>query len=279
MPGVSEQLERGDSDELAQFGYKQELDRSLGASRLRRRVQLHLDPDRRLPAVLLRLPPAGPAFFWTWPVVFVGQFLVALCFAELAGQYPARGVRLPVVEADRRAVHVVDGRLAPVVGSIVTWPRWRSPTRWSCRRSRRRSRSSAGPRTRASPDAGRREERGAARGRARVFTTIVTWSASSSWRGSTTSASSPSCRRHAADHPAGRPHPRAGRASSSRPTAPARATLGLLRRLPGRRRQRVRPVRVRHGRVAGRGDERPAEARAARDPPRARRGRAGRRRC
>ena len=26
----------------------------------------------------------GPAFFWTWPAVFLGQLLVALCFAELA---------------------------------------------------------------------------------------------------------------------------------------------------------------------------------------------------
>jgi urea carboxylase system permease len=33
----------------------------------------------------------GAAFFWTWPVVFVGQFLVALCFAELAGRYPISG--------------------------------------------------------------------------------------------------------------------------------------------------------------------------------------------
>lgn len=33
----------------------------------------------------------GPAFFWTWPTVFVGQLLVALCFAELAAQYPLCG--------------------------------------------------------------------------------------------------------------------------------------------------------------------------------------------
>ena len=34
---------------------------------------------------------AGPAFFWTWPVVFLGQFTVALCFAELAAHYPLSG--------------------------------------------------------------------------------------------------------------------------------------------------------------------------------------------
>ncbi|RMI31005.1 amino acid permease [Nocardia stercoris] len=33
----------------------------------------------------------GTAFFWTWPVVFAGQFLVALNFAELAARYPISG--------------------------------------------------------------------------------------------------------------------------------------------------------------------------------------------
>ncbi len=33
----------------------------------------------------------GPAFFWTWPVVLVGQLLVALNFAELAARYPLSG--------------------------------------------------------------------------------------------------------------------------------------------------------------------------------------------
>jgi urea carboxylase system permease len=33
----------------------------------------------------------GAAFFWTWPAVFAGQLLVALCFAELAARYPISG--------------------------------------------------------------------------------------------------------------------------------------------------------------------------------------------
>jgi urea carboxylase system permease len=33
----------------------------------------------------------GPASFWAWPLVFVGQFAVALCFAELAAHYPLSG--------------------------------------------------------------------------------------------------------------------------------------------------------------------------------------------
>lgn len=34
---------------------------------------------------------AGPAFFWTWPIVLLGQLLVALNFAELASRYPISG--------------------------------------------------------------------------------------------------------------------------------------------------------------------------------------------
>jgi urea carboxylase system permease len=33
----------------------------------------------------------GPAFFWTWPAVFVGQLFVALMFAELAARWPISG--------------------------------------------------------------------------------------------------------------------------------------------------------------------------------------------
>ena len=33
----------------------------------------------------------GPAFFWSWPIVIVGQFIVALVFAELASHFPVAG--------------------------------------------------------------------------------------------------------------------------------------------------------------------------------------------
>ena len=33
----------------------------------------------------------GAAFFWCWPIVFVGQLTVALCFAELAARWPISG--------------------------------------------------------------------------------------------------------------------------------------------------------------------------------------------
>ncbi|MFD6675981.1 amino acid permease [Rhodococcus zopfii] len=82
----------GDAGDLAEFGYEQQLHRSLGkfasfaagfsfVSILTTIFQLFG----------LGFGFAGPAFFWTWPVVFAGQFLVALCFAELAARYPLSG--------------------------------------------------------------------------------------------------------------------------------------------------------------------------------------------
>jgi urea carboxylase system permease len=34
---------------------------------------------------------AGPAFFWSWPIVIIGQFIVAMVFAELASHFPVAG--------------------------------------------------------------------------------------------------------------------------------------------------------------------------------------------
>jgi urea carboxylase system permease len=34
---------------------------------------------------------AGPSFVWTWPIIFIGQLFVALCFAYLAREYPFCG--------------------------------------------------------------------------------------------------------------------------------------------------------------------------------------------
>lgn len=80
------------ASELASLGYKQELRRELGpfasfasgfsfVSILTTVFQLFA----------LGFVLGGPAFFWTWPIVFIGQFCVALCFAELSARYPIAG--------------------------------------------------------------------------------------------------------------------------------------------------------------------------------------------
>jgi urea carboxylase system permease len=81
-----------DARDLAAFGYEQQLHRRLGAyasfasgfsfvSILTTVFQLFA----------FGFAFGGGAFFWTWPLVFTGQLLVALCFAELAAHYPISG--------------------------------------------------------------------------------------------------------------------------------------------------------------------------------------------
>ena len=83
---------RGDHDDLADLGYDQQLHRSLGTF-------ASFAAGFSFVSILTTIFQlfglgygfGGPAFFWTWPIVFAGQFLVALCFAELAARYPISG--------------------------------------------------------------------------------------------------------------------------------------------------------------------------------------------
>jgi urea carboxylase system permease len=81
-----------DANDLAAFGYPQQLRRRLGSyasfaagfsfiSILTTIFQLFV----------FGFSFGGASFFWTWPLVFFGQVLVALCFAELASRYPISG--------------------------------------------------------------------------------------------------------------------------------------------------------------------------------------------
>src|SRR5438874_1295876 len=112
---------RSDSNELAGFGYKQELDRSLGSfssfaagfsyiSILTGVIQLFA----------FGFAFAGPAVWWTWLIVLFGQSMVALCFMEMAGQYPLAG---SVYNWSKRVAGDFSSWLTGwiyVVGSIVT---------------------------------------------------------------------------------------------------------------------------------------------------------------
>ncbi|SIN96441.1 amino acid/polyamine/organocation transporter, APC superfamily [Singulisphaera sp. GP187] len=81
-----------DSSDLAAFGYRQRLDRTLGSFSSFAAGFSYLSILTGLPQLFyLGYGAGGPAFFWTWPLVFVGQFFVALCFAELAARYPLAG--------------------------------------------------------------------------------------------------------------------------------------------------------------------------------------------
>jgi urea carboxylase system permease len=81
-----------DSSDLASFGYRQRLDRTLGGFSSFAAGFSYLSILTGLPLLFyLGYGAGGPAFFWAWPAVFVGQLLVALCFAELAAAYPLSG--------------------------------------------------------------------------------------------------------------------------------------------------------------------------------------------
>ncbi len=81
-----------DSGELATFGYKQELDRSLGNfSSFAAGFSYISILTGMFELFAFGLSQAGPPLWWTWVIVLGGQMLVALCFAELAGQYPLAG--------------------------------------------------------------------------------------------------------------------------------------------------------------------------------------------
>ncbi|WSQ07917.1 amino acid permease [Streptomyces sp. NBC_01231] len=77
---------------LAEFGYRQELHRSLGR-------YASFAAGFSFISVLTTVFQffafgyafGGPVFFWTWPAVLLGQLLVAACFAELAARYPISG--------------------------------------------------------------------------------------------------------------------------------------------------------------------------------------------
>src|ERR1700722_10218354 len=82
----------GDSSELAGFGYKQELDRSLGSFSSFAAGFSYISILTGVFELFgFGILNAGPAVWWSWVVVFIGQMAVALCFAELAGQFPLAG--------------------------------------------------------------------------------------------------------------------------------------------------------------------------------------------
>jgi urea carboxylase system permease len=81
-----------DARDLATFGYKQELNRSLGSfSSFAAGFSYISILTGMFQTAALGFLFAGRAFIWAWPVVFAGQMCVALQFAELSAHYPLAG--------------------------------------------------------------------------------------------------------------------------------------------------------------------------------------------
>jgi urea carboxylase system permease len=81
-----------DSHHLAQFGYRQELHRTLGSfSSFAAGYSYISILTGMFQTSFLGFLFAGPAFAWAWLFVMAGQFMVALQFAELSAHYPLAG--------------------------------------------------------------------------------------------------------------------------------------------------------------------------------------------
>jgi urea carboxylase system permease len=81
-----------DSADLARFGYKQELKRSLGTFSSFAVAFSYISPSTGIFTLFfLGLTTIGGVFIWTWPVVALGQFIIALNFAEVSSHYPVAG--------------------------------------------------------------------------------------------------------------------------------------------------------------------------------------------
>src|SRR6267378_2013704 len=81
-----------DEADLARFGYKQELKRSLGGFSSFAVAFSYISPSTGIFALFfLGLTTIGGIFIWSWPIVAIGQLLVAIGFAELSSHYPVAG--------------------------------------------------------------------------------------------------------------------------------------------------------------------------------------------
>src|SRR3989454_5972816 len=81
-----------DEQDLARFGYKQELKRSLGVFSSFAVAFSYISPSTGIFTLFaLGLTTIGGVFIWSWPIVAVGQLCIALGFAELASHYPVAG--------------------------------------------------------------------------------------------------------------------------------------------------------------------------------------------
>src|ERR1700691_5501029 len=84
-----------DSDELAKFGYKQELDRSLGLfSSFAAGFSYISIMTGVFELFFFGFGSGGPAFIWTWPAVFAGQMLAP----QISAAFEIIGTRADIGE-------------------------------------------------------------------------------------------------------------------------------------------------------------------------------------
>lgn len=85
-------METHDRSDLEEFGYKQELRRDLSFASTFSAAFSYMSPTTGIFGVFaIGFAAMGGAMIWGWPLVFLGQLVVALGFAELSTHYPLAG--------------------------------------------------------------------------------------------------------------------------------------------------------------------------------------------
>ncbi|CAB3395458.1 APC family permease [Kyrpidia spormannii] len=81
-----------DAKDLEQLGYRQELSRNLSLFSNFAIAFSFISATTLIFSLFgYGLTTGGPAFIWSWHIVFIGQLLVALAMAEVASHYPIAG--------------------------------------------------------------------------------------------------------------------------------------------------------------------------------------------
>jgi len=89
---LEEQTNQADISDLAKFGYKQELRRALGIYSSFAVAFSYISPSTGIFTLfILGISLAGGFFFWSWPIVVIGQLIIALNFAEVSSHFPVAG--------------------------------------------------------------------------------------------------------------------------------------------------------------------------------------------
>jgi amino acid transporter len=89
---VQDEQSARDTADLERFGYKQELKRSLHTFSSFAVAFSYISPSTGIFTLFfLGMAAAGAFLFWTWPIVALMQFVVALNFAELSSHFPVAG--------------------------------------------------------------------------------------------------------------------------------------------------------------------------------------------
>jgi amino acid transporter len=81
-----------DVRDLEKFGYKQELRRTLSVYSSFAVAFSYISPSTGIFTLfILGIALAGPFFYWSWPIVVVGQLIIAFNFAEVSSHFPVAG--------------------------------------------------------------------------------------------------------------------------------------------------------------------------------------------